>query len=414
MQPTNDHMDERFGLTDSERKARADASLWPMAGTLYRYRKFLVGISFGVAIVAAVITLLVPNWYRASATVLMPESAGGGISSMLFKNLPSAASSILGGSSGDYVRYMAILQSRTVMLSAVDSFDLVGVYDLADAKNPRSEAMEMLAGNTEIELDIELDYLSISVNDEDPQRAASLANFLVRRLNYVNSRLSAQNAANYRAYIERRYLQARADMDSLLNATADFQREYGVFDLPTQTASFFDQVADMRSKALEAEIQRDALLSQFGPNNPQVETFAAVARAANSRYQDALEGRERLLPIPKSAVPDVGRRYVDLELERTIQTAILEIVGPLYEQARLQEEQQMQAVQVLDDAIPPARKAGPKRTIIVAMSALSAFILSVLCVLLMTWWRDRHAYFARRLQIASESARRAEASTAST
>lgn len=403
MQPKNDHTSDPFLKTDADRKAASDRTLWSLAGTLYRHRVVLVVVPFVIAVVTAGITLLVPNYYRASATVLMPEGGSGPLSAAMFRNLPSAASSLFGGSSGDFVRYMAILRSRAVMESAVDSFQLVKVYDVEEEDHPREAAMTLLRDNFEVELDQEYDYLQISVSDVEPERAASIANFLVRRLNELNARLASQNAASYRQFIEERYFRARAEMDSVLDATAQFQREHGVYNLPTQAEGFFEQVANLRARALEAEIQYEALSAQYGPENTQVQTYREIAQSANRKYLNALQGEERLLPIPQTEVPSIGRRYVDLELERTIQQTILEVLGPMYEQARLQEEQQSQAVQVLDTAVPPVKKAGPKRTVIVLGAALSALILTILYLLVSSWWRSNHVYVAQRLKRESEA-----------
>lgn len=391
-------------MDDAARRASAEAVLWQAIGTLFRWRRFVIGVTATMAVVAVVLSLLMPNWYRASARLLVPESSGG-LSSLLLRNLPSAASSLFGGG-GDYTRYLAILTSRSVQEAAVDTFGLVQVYELEDAKTPREDAIRMLADNVAFEIDEEYEFLSVAVEDLDPQRAADMANFFVRKLNEVNARLSSQSAGNYRRYIEQRYHEALADVDSLLDATQRFQERYGIFDLPAQTEGFFEQVGQMRAQAVEAEIQYDVALSQYGADNPQVVMLREMARSANQKYREALAGQEALLPVAKADVPEVARQYAKLELERTIQAAILEIVGPLYEQARFQEEQEVEAVQVLDQATPPVRKSRPKRSVIVVLATFSAFVLSVLFVLVFEWWRRHHARLALRLQqaIAAEQA----------
>ena len=390
-----------FHQDDEARRARADQTLWQTLGTLFRWRWFITGVTGAVAVAAVVITLLMPNWFIATATVLAPES-GGGMSGMLMRSLPSAAASLLGGSGGDYVRYLAILNSRTVLEAAVDSFDLVRVYELEEERNPRQDALRQLQENVGFGLDEKLEYLSVSVADNSPGRAAEMANFFVRRLNEVNGRLSAQNAGNYRRFLERRYYEAEAAMDSVLDATRAFQERYGLYDLTAQTERFLEQAAILRTQVLEAEIQYEVAQDQYGSDNPTVQQLRRAAQAANAKYQAALAGREQLMPVPQREVPEVVRRYADLELERTIQATILEVLRPMFEQARLQEEQKVEAVQVLDYAVPPVKKAGPRRSIIVIVSTLSAFLLATVFVLLWTWWRRHHTAFAHRLREAAD------------
>lgn len=398
MQSVQDDVEHAFEESHVERRERAEESFWVVAARIYRWRRFVIAVTGAVAVSAIVISLLLPNWYKGTARVLLPETSGG-LSASLLNNLPSAASSLLGGSaSGDYTRYLAILTSRRTMGAVVDSFDLVEVYDIEDSESPTADAIRALEDNVEFEIDDEYDFLSISAFDRDPVRAANLANYFVELLNNINMRLAAQSAADYRAYIEKRYREARADVDSLLQAREAFQREYGVFDLPAQMESFFEQAAELRAAAVEAEVQYEVLQGQYGSGNPRVESYRRLAESTNRKYQNALAGGEQILPITRDAAPAVARRYADLELEQRIQSAILEIVGPMYEQARMQEERDLQAVLVLDDAIIPDRKAKPKRSIIVIAATLSAMILAIMFVIVYEWWRRNQSMVGMRLR----------------
>ncbi len=374
------------GYDEEARRERAEDTLWTVLGTLYRRRRVVVGVPFCMAVITAIITLFITNYYRASSTVLLPE--GGSSASALLSNLSGGVSSLLGGASGDYIRYRGIIHSRSALSAAVDSFDLIQVYRLEDENFPREETIKLLSENLQTILDQEFEYLKVSVADHDPERAAALANFFVRYLNNTNALLASQNAGNYRRYIEDRVTEAYDTMASILDTNEKFQRNHGVYDLPVQIESFFAQIAALRASAVETEIQYEVLQTEYGQDNMQVRALRNAAEFANKKYVDALEGKENLLPIPQSEAPDVVRQYMDIEMNRVIQQTILEVLAPMYEQAKLQEEQDSYAVQVLDRAVPPVEKAGPKRTIIVFASGLSSLILTILYVLGLSWWRN--------------------------
>lgn len=387
-----------------------DQSIWSVLALLLARRKFIITITAGVAVASVVISLLLPNWYAATARVLPPDSNSTlGFMSALTRNLPSAASALLKSGNDDYTRYLTILTSRRMYESVVDSFDLISVYELEGKKHPREAAIEELEDNVEYLVDDEYEFLSIDVLDTDPQRAADMANFIVRKLNDVNAELASQSASNYGAYVERRYQEAVAATDSLMDAIERFQQTYGIFDVTAQTEGFIEQMANLRAQAIEAEIQYEALSSQLGPDNAQVLTLQSAAAAANARYRDALAGQEQLLPVPTSEMSGVLRQYIELEREGMIQARIMEVVRPMLEQARFDERRKVEAVQVVDHAVPPVKKAFPKRSIIVVVATLSGFLLAALYVLAFDWWRRRYAYVSRRLQQAAiehESARR--------
>ena len=383
--PPQDQRDAPAEYDEQTRREQAEDTLWSVLGTLYRHRRVVVGVPFCMAVITAIITLFITNYYRASSTVLLPE--GGSSASALLSNL-SGVSSLLGGASGDYVRYRGIIHSRSALSVAVDSFDLIQVYGLEDDNFAREKTIKLLSENLQTILDLEFEYLKVSVADHDPERAAALTNFFVRHLNRTNALLASQNAANYRRYIEDRVTEAYDTMASVLDTNEEFQRDHGVYDLPVQIQSFFEQIAALRASAVEAEIQYELLQTQYGQDNMRVRALREAAQLANQKYVDALDGKENLLPIPQSEAPDVVRQYMDIEMNRVIQQNILEVLAPMYEQAKLQEEQDSYAVQVLDQATPPVQKAGPKRTIIVLASGLSSLILTILYIFGISWWRN--------------------------
>ncbi len=371
--------------------------VWHALRTIYRRRRFIVAMTAIVGVLSIVISLLLPKWYQSSTRLLIPESgAGGGISAALLGDISSAAKSFLGSSVGDYTRYIAILTSRSVMERVADEFNLLAVYDLEDSKSPREDVVEMLRENTKITVDDEYEFLSVSILDKDPQRAADIANFMAAELNQVNGNLSSLNAAGFRRYVEQRYGTARAEHDSLLSMIQRFQEQYGVYDIEIQTEAFFGQIAGMRGRALELEIQYEALKRDLGEENPRVKSLRNGVRSADLKYRQLLAGSERLFPVAQDSMPQVVRTYADIELQRIIQERILEVVAPVLEQARFSERSETEAVQIVDPAYPAERKARPVRSVIVVASTASALILSVLLVLLLDWWsRNYHTVWSR-------------------
>lgn len=374
---------------------------WNLLGVLYRWRRFIVIVTSIMAVASVVISLLLPNWFKASSRLLLPASSSGGLASALLGDISSAAQSLLGAGGGDYVRYMAILNSRAVMDDVVREFDLITVYELEEEEFPVEEARGTLSDNVEFVVDQEYDFFSVEVLDKDPQRAADMSNFFVRKLEEINNELSKQTAGNFRAYVEERYGMAEQERANMLDSLAAFQREYGVLDLEAQTVAFYTQLAEMRADAVQLEIQLASLRGQFGDNNRQVQNLDALVTAANRQYEDALNGREAVLPVSRDEAPDMVKQYLDLTLERTIQERILELVAPMLEQARFEEERTAQALQIVDPAVAPVEKFKPKRSIICIAATLSAFILAVLFALVMDWWRRSFPVYAQRLREAA-------------
>ena len=272
---------------------------------------------------------------------------------------------------------------------------------VAGSKTPLHAALEMLDGNIEFVVDEEYNHLSVQVYDEDPQQAADMANFFVEELQRMNAALASQSAGAFRRYVEQRYEKTEVELDSVLNALSALQEHYGVLDLATQGEVFYIGMTELRMSVFSLEIEHEQLLSMYGPDNPTVQAARESVRSANRKYNAAMEGSERILPVPQDSLPRVARQFVDLQQQQLILAKIIEFTRPVLEEARLEEQRKIEAVQVVDVARPPAKKARPFRSLIVVASTASGFILAMVYVLLLAWWRRHHADFAHRLRAAS-------------
>ncbi len=386
---------------ERERRERAEKTFWHILGTVYGYRRFIAAVTITVAVLAVIISLLLPVWFKASTRLLLPEGAGGGGLSAVLDQFSPAASALLGGGGGDTNRYFSILSSRRVMDRVVETFNLETVYETTGSETGRSDAVEMLRDNVTFVVDDEFEFLAIEVLDRDPDRAAQMANFFVEELNRVNSDLLSQNAANYRRFMSASLSDTEVSLDSALARMQRFQEQHGVIDLPTQTQAFLEGVAGLRAEVLQSEIRAEVLRRQLGSDNTQVRAAQDAVEVAEAQYLAALQGRERLLPIPQTEVPELARQYAKLKQEILIQGEILKFVRPLYEQARFDEQREKLAVQVLDPAVPPDKKDKPKRSVIVILVTVSGFLLSLIYVLLTDAFRRNHRRLLLRLQTAA-------------
>lgn len=383
---------------DGHQKPEAEQRFWDALATLYRWRRLLLGVTGGVALLSAVISLLVPSSYRAQTRLIVPDrSSSGLISSAFVENLPAAARSLVGADRQGYLRYLTVLSSRTMFEEVVRAFDLVSVYGVEDSRAPAERAARRLRARTAFTVDNEYDFLTVSVEDTDPKRAADMANFFVAELERMNSRLAARSASNFRGFVARRYAETTAALDSVQREIRAFQETHGVLDLAAQGQRFFEYVGELRLAALRAEVEYEALLSQFGPENSIVRSAQQTARSADEKYQQALAGQERILPVATDSLPGIQAEYVALERERLILERLLLYVRPVLEEATFDAERQVEAVQVVDPAVPPSRRSRPRRKLMVIVSTLSALMLAVAFVLVYDWWRSKHAYFAHRL-----------------
>lgn len=385
-------------FTPEERERGQNAFWWTLA-VLYRRRYVLLGVALATGIASVVFSLTLPLWYRAETRVLLPQTGGSSMLSMLESVVPGAGS-LIGGKGGDYTRFLSILTSRTLLDRTVEEFELEAVYETQAAPDPRAEAIRSLLGNTEFEVALDYDYLSVAVLDRDPERAAAMANFMVRQLNLEHIRLTSANARQNRVFIGQRLDEAQAALDSAQADLQAFQEVHGILDVERQGGAFFEVLAQARAQVAQLEIQYGTLRRQYGEANPQTQMARDALAAARATVSEALSGNDALMPVPLRDLPGVSRQYAERYQEVVTQATIVEFIMPLYEQARFDEEREAVAVQVLDEAIAPKRKAKPKRALVVLSLTFSVLVLVTFFLLARAWWREHAAEVARRLHSA--------------
>jgi uncharacterized protein involved in exopolysaccharide biosynthesis len=372
---------------------------------LVKRRKFILTTVFGAGILAAALSLLMPNWYGATASVLPPKRPGGLLSllegggfSSILRNLPGIR---LGGGQEAY-SYMALLQSRTAMEKVIQKFDLIKVYEIKDGS--MQKAVRALSQNAEFDITTE-GAITITVFDKDRQRAAAMSNYFVEVLNELSVQLGTREARNNREFVERRFLQNQQDLKNAEDSLKAFQQKYGIYALPEQTAGAIKAASGLKSEAVAKEIEIGIARRSFGADNPHTQALQMELAELNKKLgemkfgtADWYKDRSLSLFVPFKDVPDLGTEYVRRYREFEIQNRMMEFLVPLYEQAKIDEQKDTPVVLVLDNAVPPERKARPRRSLIVLVWMALAGMFST------TWVFVREIYDREKERNAKVSA----------
>ena len=180
-----------------------ETSLFDLVRIVLRHWRLVLLICVPIVLGTAALSLVMTKTYRATASVVLPGSTQGADLGL--------AGSLLSGGEGALLRkmmdvgnvtdfYVGILKSRVVLDALVDRFNLMQIYECPDC---RWQAVAQLQENSDIKAGEE-GIVQVSVIDEDPARAAAIANAYVEELDRQNKRLSAGQATSKRLFLENR------------------------------------------------------------------------------------------------------------------------------------------------------------------------------------------------------------------
>lgn len=342
---------------------------------ILKWKKFILINLLVVLVISTIIAFLLPKIYYSSASVLPPKeemsilggSGLGGLTSVMreFSSIKGIGSL---GNKNTY-NYLVILNSREVAEKVIKKYNLQEIYGYP---NSMDKTLKAYYQNVVFEVQEE-GNLEIGFYDEDPQRAADIANYLVDLLNERSYELSVTEARSNRKFLEGR---VNENMDSLKvaeNQLKDYQEKHGIFTIPEQTGALLEAGSKIYAEKIAKEIEIDYLSKMFSNNNEILNSARMQLDAINKKVND---------------LPSLGIEYLRIYRNILIRTKILEYLRPMLEQAIYQEKKDVPVIVVVDKAKVPEYKAKPKRIIVIGSSVFGWLIITIIIVLSIEKWRN--------------------------
>lgn len=349
---------------------------------LFKWKKFIIINLLIIGPLTLGLLFLIPNNYKATSVVMIPPETSSGLGSLtgLLSGKSSAASlgsKLLGATSANVDALLAILNSRTALTNAINEFNLIDYYDISD--NNMDKALKDFVSDLSFE-PTEYGMIEISVINEDPVVSSKIANYFTRILDSLNIALNTQAATNNRLFIEKRYLKNLVDIKAAEDSLSKLQKKYGVFAIPQQLEAAVKSAAEIEAQLIEKELMAELIKKQFGENSPSYPPIKDQVDFLRKKVDEIknspkLSSNSNVL-LPFKNLPELSMQYLRDFRELEIQQKILEVILPLYEQAKVEEQKSIPTIMVLDKAVVPQIKNGPKRaTITIIISLLVLFIL---------------------------------------
>jgi uncharacterized protein involved in exopolysaccharide biosynthesis len=315
--------------------------LWDRLRGRSRLIATLTVASTALAVVAA---LLLPSWYRASASLMPPteEDNAVGLSSLL-KGIGVPGVKVPTQSEPADV-FVAILKSRRINEEIVRRFDLRARYH----KKLDFDALRELARHTHFEVD-ETGIILIDVEDRDPRRAADMANAYIEVLDRFNRDVRMTKGRRTREFVGKRLQDTDSDLHAAEETFAQYQSTHKTPPLSPDASSALSSIAGMYA-------QREALQVRLG----------VIQGYTQGESDEATQLRAELAQLDRrlAAVPETGMASLRLLRELKTLEQLRALLTAQYEQARIDEVRDVATLEPLDVASVPEKRARPKRALL--------------------------------------------------
>lgn len=302
---------------------------------IWRYRKLILSVTAGAAVLATIIAFLMTPIYRSTA-IVFPAAT----STVSFSEQRNAkASSMDFGEEEQAEQLIQILQSSKIRDIVVERFDLMNHYEID--KDDANKYYKLVTTYNQNILFVRTRYGSIQIDvlDRDAQLAADMANKIVDLIDTVKNQMVAERTLPAYEINKRKKLQLEQDRENVLRQL-DTLAALGVVPLEGR-ANLFAAYIDAKSADDRAEYKKQI--------------------AVNLKY---------------------GATFDGLEFIRNEKIMKLSDFAVSYEQAESDANTQFNHKFVVERAVVADKKDKPKRLIIMILATLGTFVFMVFAVLL--------------------------------
>jgi uncharacterized protein involved in exopolysaccharide biosynthesis len=352
------------------------SNIWLFLEMIARRRGLIIGLVLVATLVSVVVSLVLPEWYTATALLLPPpeDSARGGLNYLSRIDLYTGGTRFPGMVTPNDV-YARMLRSRNIADRIIDQFNLEEYY----GTKKRSALYLTLHERAKIKVTDE-GLLSVSVEDKDPKMAAELATAFVQELIDLNSEILSTSAREKREFIEARLKDVSTQLDAAREELKQFQLKNRAVDLDEQTRLAIEQAVNL--KVQQANLELDIRLGEevMGRNNPELIEKRKRLDALSQQLEQIEQGGgndSSFFSLPVAEIPGLKGQLESLYARVKVNESLYETLLDLYEQARIQEQEDTPTIAVLDWPAVPDLRSRPQRRVIVLGTFVVSIILAV-------------------------------------
>ncbi len=368
-----------------------------IARSIILHRRMIIINVFIVSLLAVVISLVLPKWYRAQVTILPPEKSESLSDIALSMGMQSFG---LGG--GDFALPMmaspsdllaSVARSRTVAERVVDSLDLMKVYDTEKKELAIKELKARMNVNVTSDGIIEITYIS-RIRDN----VAKVTNAIARELDYINRMTKVKKARDLRSFIEEELRKNAVALNAAEKALQEFQKRHKAISLDNQMAASINAAAELYSQLTLDQIRLKVMEKSHSADHPDVIALRYKISEIEKKLRQLQEGGGQatdsataFLAIPFSELPELNIRYLQLLRGLKKEESLHEVLATQLEQAKIMEAKDTPTIHVLDWAVTPLYKFKPRRAMIGITAFMLSLIISIILAVVYDRWREYKA-----------------------
>jgi uncharacterized protein involved in exopolysaccharide biosynthesis len=366
---------------------RDNFSLIDFLRLLYSWRTYLIGVTVAAAVISSVIALMLPEYFRSTATFIPYNSKRIDVATLFLDN-PDFD---IFGSKRDLDRILSIANSGTVAEYIVHKYGLYKHYDIdsTQVRYHRTEVLTEFGDNLKV-VKTEKDAVEISFMDTDKKLAADIVNEIVRKIDEINRQTITNTNTQTLAVLGRSITSREAEMMKLKDSLQRLNSRYNLHYPEKESEILSQSLTETREMLTESEGRLQIMSKYYKPEDSLIVLLKAKIEGLTQRYKSLTQRTSE--PMLNLQDLSAGADKVEAMLDQT-RKMVREIteLKIKYQRAQTAADGSIPSLYMIESAVPAEKKVKPIRWLIVLGSTFGALTLAILFRLLLNYYKSAAA-----------------------
>jgi len=328
---------------------------------LYKYRSPLIIVTIAAVFLSV---LFSSPWFitpKYKSEVIMYPASSNSISKALLTEAPSGDKDILEyGEDAATEQLLQLLSSNRIRSWIVEKYDLMNHYDIDPASKYAITQLHEAYNNNINFSRTEFMAVKVEVLDKDPQLAANIANDITASIDSVKNEIAQKRAIRAFNIVKEEYTKQQEEIKRMEDSLTKI-RKSGIHDYESQ--------AEMLNQQLAKEIA--------------------------GGDQQGIKALENKLDV----LAEYGTGYVGLSEQLGYERSELSLLKRKYQEAKVDAFEILPQKFVVNKAYKAEKKAYPTRWLIVAITTLSAILMTIVVLIFLKKIQEFRRYLRNKYSV---------------
>ncbi|MEQ9280102.1 MAG: GNVR domain-containing protein [Balneola sp.] len=357
-------------------------------------KKLILTIMLIATIIGFVLAFIWPKSYKSEVSFIVTDGnsvnfSSGGI-------LSGLANLSVNGSNVTSDQTLVLIRNKEIQNDVIEKFNLKEVYgiDVPEALRKKLDNQIVVEEKREGGLGFNtIISIAISYTDGDPERAFELVKYYYDQVELKVEDLNRKNVEDGYLLLKNRLEQNEEELQIAEDSLVSFQTRYGILEVEEQARAQIEGIAALRTEIVKLEVEIGYVKEVLGENSSKISDLRIRKQEFERKYNQLVNGTGRGTENfdmfqSASEMPELFIEYLRRYRDVVVQEEIYKVLYPQFEQQKLNFEEVNSGLRIIDPALYPTYKDGPKRAYIIIAIFMFGFIVSLITVLIQEWKRS--------------------------